>query len=68
MKPAFVGCFVGLLVGKSAMPDIIRSNALNSLDAVCRECRVRKGEETFQDFKTHRSPAYERAATIFLGT
>lgn len=51
MKPAIVGCHVGLRVGNSSGPDMNRRRGMNNLDRDCRECRVFIGGETAQRFQ-----------------
>ena len=46
MNPAIVARLVGFHVGKSDLPDMRRPSWMNSLDPICRECRVFTGEET----------------------
>jgi hypothetical protein len=45
MKPAIVGCCVGLHVGQSGQPDTNRPSGINNLHRNCRECRVSTREE-----------------------
>jgi hypothetical protein len=43
---AFVGSFVGFLVGFSGLPDKHSSFVTSDLDAICRVCRVSSARES----------------------
>ena len=54
MKQAVVGSNVGFHVGWCGSPDKDWASGLNSLERVCRECRVFLAEEAAGDFKVRR--------------
>jgi hypothetical protein len=53
---AFVGCIVGFFVGKSDLPDKRELCVLNSLDSICRVCRVSTTEERPIEFGSRPGP------------
>jgi hypothetical protein len=66
VKPGIVGFHVGLYVGKSSPPDMIRLNGINSLNPDCRECRVAIEEETCRELPNSTFQAIGISQTLHL--